>query len=303
MSAQQETEQPKTSTVVDGIEEVTEWVENDGRSFYTHLYKAASQPPKATLTIIHGLGEHIDRYSEMARAFAHEGIQVLGFDQRGFGKTGRRCGRLGDNEGIDQVASDIDFMNKRVSEPDIPHFLYGHSMGGLNVLNYALNNNQDGHVKGVIASAPALMAGKPLLPPNIVVTALHQVAKVFPSIQKNTGITTNMLTSNQAEIDRFNASVENISHCTLGTLSSIIRRGLSVIRHASEFSTPVYLVHADGDKATDVEGSRRFYNALPETLDKEFREVKDTEFHELHFEENLDFDLVDTYKQWILNRI
>ncbi|KAJ1646346.1 hypothetical protein J3B02_005287 [Coemansia erecta] len=303
MSTAAETiEEPKT-IVKDGVKEVIEWVENDGRSFYIHRFMPQDKAPVATLTIVHGLGEHIDRYEDLARGFVQSGIEVLGFDQRGFGKTGRRCGRLGDNEGIDCVACDISFMNKQVAKPDIPHFLFGHSMGGLNVLNYTLNHNEDGHVRGVIASAPALKAGKPLLPPNFVITALHQVAKVFPSIQKNTGITVDMLTSNQSEIEKFNASVENISHCTLGTLSNIIKRGETVIKNAARFSTPVYLVHADGDKATDVQGTRAFYEALPDSVDKQFREVKDNKYHELHFEEDLDFELLDSYIQWILSRI
>ncbi|KAJ2721412.1 hypothetical protein GGI07_003977 [Coemansia sp. Benny D115] len=298
-----DTLEQQQTTVVDGVEEVTEWVDQDGCVFYTHLYRSAEQPPKATLTLVHGLGEHIDRYEDLARAFAQSGIETLGFDQRGFGKTGRRCGRLGDNHGIDRVANDLAQMNARVMQPNIPHFMFGHSMGGLNVLNYVLEHNQDRHVRGVIASAPALMAGKPLLPPSLVVTALHQVAKVVPSIQKNTGITTDMLTSNQTEIEKFNQSVENISHCTLGTLSNIIKKGEGVIKRAAEFQTPVFLVHADGDKATDVVGTRRFFEGLPESLDKEFKEVKDVHYHELHFEEDLDFDLLETYKQWILSRL
>ncbi|KAJ1992985.1 hypothetical protein GGI25_002571 [Coemansia spiralis] len=292
----------KTATV-DGVEETTEWVENAGRKFYVHNYKSVKQPPAATLTIVHGLCEHIDRYEDMARAFAKAGIQVLGFDQRGFGKTGRQHGRLGDSEGNTVVDLDIEFMNRRVAIDGVPHFLFGHSMGGLNVLAYTLGKNSDGHVKGVLASAPALVAGKAILPPRIIELVLHQVVKIAPSIQKSTGITVDMMTSNQKEVERFNAGVENLSHCTLGTLSQIIKRGGEVLEKAPTMTTPVFLVHADGDKATDCEGTRKFYSNLPEALDKEFKEVKGVQYHELHFEENLDFDLVEAYTQWILARV
>ncbi|KAJ2781116.1 hypothetical protein H4R18_003058 [Coemansia javaensis] len=292
---------PETRTV-DGIEEVVEWVERDKRQFYTRLYKAAQQPPVATLTVVHGLGEHVDRYEDMARALARAGIQVLGFDQRGFGKTGRRCGRLGDNEGLDAVCRDIAAMNERVRVEGVPHFLLGHSMGGMNALNYAFSHNADGHVRGVIASAPALLPGRPLLPSRFLVTLLHATARVVPSVQKNTGITTDMLTSNQAEVDKFNAAVENIGHCTLGTLSCVLRRGQHLIKNAPQFSTPVYLVHAKGDKATDFEGTRLFYDALPASLDKEFSQVE-SDYHELHFEEDAGPGLIDTYTQWILSRL
>ncbi|PIA16230.1 alpha/beta-hydrolase [Coemansia reversa NRRL 1564] len=294
--------EPTTKTTVDGVEEETAWVEHGSRQFYTHLFKSTQQPPLATLTLIHGLGEHIDRYEDMARVFARSGIQVLGFDQRGFGKTGRRCGRLGDNEGIDTVSSDIGFITGKVRQEGIPHFIMGHSMGGLNALNYSMYCNQDSHVKGVIASAPALLPGKPLLPPNFIVSLLHTVARFVPSIQKNTGITTDMLTSNQAELDRFNASVENIGHCTLGTLSAILKRGPQIIANASKFNTPVFLVHSTGDKATNYEGSRQFYNNLPASLDKKYEEIEN-EYHELHFEEDIGPALIDSYKQWILERL
>ncbi|KAJ2547553.1 hypothetical protein EV175_005174 [Coemansia sp. RSA 1933] len=293
--------EPKTVTV-DGIEEVTEWVDHDGRSFYMHTFKATTQPPAATVTLVHGLGEHIDRYEELGRTFARAGIQVIGFDQRGFGKTGRRCGRLGDNEGIDTVADDIQFVTSRIALDGVPHFLFGHSMGGLNVLNYAARKNTDDHVRGVIASAPALRPGKPLLPPRIIEFALHQVVRVAPSLQRNTGISVDMLTSNQAEIDKFNASVENIGHCTLGTLSDIMKRGADLIQSAPSFGTPVLLVHADGDQATDCDGTRCFYSRLPESLDKEFNEIKDFKYHELHFEQELGFDILASYVKWILDR-
>ncbi|KAJ2800365.1 hypothetical protein H4R21_003202 [Coemansia helicoidea] len=291
-----------TTATVDGVEEVTEWVTVDTRQLYTRLFRAAAQPPVATLTIVHGLGEHIDRYDAMARTFARNGIQVLGFDQRGWGKTGRKCGRLGDNEGLDTVCADIALMSKRVAIDGVPHFLYGHSMGGMNVLNYALAHNADGHVRGAIASSPALLPGRPLLPSRFVVAMLHAVARVAPSIQKNTGITVDMLTSNKTEIDRFNAAIENLSHCTLGTLSNVLRGGADVIKNAPRFKTPIYLVHSTGDKATDCEGSRQFFAALPDDLDKEYNEIE-SEYHELHFEEDIGPDLIDTYKQWILNRL
>ncbi|KAJ2039543.1 hypothetical protein IW146_003769 [Coemansia sp. RSA 922] len=291
--------QTKTLTV-DGVDEVIEWVDHDDRSFYTHLFKATTQPPVATMTLVHGLCEHIDRYEDMARSFARSGIQVLGFDQRGFGKTGRQCGVLGDNEGLDTVASDIASMNNRVSIEGVPHFLFGHSMGGLNVLNFCMQKADN--IKGVIASAPALLPGKPLMPPRIVQYALHQVVRFFPSIQKNTGIETDMMTSNQAELKKFNASIENLSHCTLKTIANLIKGGPNVIKNAGEFKTPVFLIHADGDRATDPDGTRQFFEGLPESLDKEYKEVSNA-YHELHFEEDLDFDLLNTYKQWILSRL
>ncbi|KAJ1963765.1 hypothetical protein GGI12_001850 [Dipsacomyces acuminosporus] len=291
-----------SAAVVDGVEEITEWVSNDGREFYTHLYKAATQPPAATLVIVHGLGEHADRYDSMARSFARGGIQVLGFDQRGFGKTGRRSGTLGDNEGISTVAKDIGFMTRHVGIDGVPHFLYGHSMGGLNVINYCMEHNGDDHVKGAVVSAPALIGGKELVLPSFIEPVGLRVAQYIPNVQRGTGITADMLTNNQAELDRYNASTDIIGHATLGTLSGIVLTGKDLVKRASEFRTPIYLAHADGDRATDCRGTRQFFKGLSDALDKEYNEIRDHQFHEIHFQEDLGFDLVDTFKQWILKR-
>ncbi|KAJ1868125.1 hypothetical protein LPJ78_000425 [Coemansia sp. RSA 989] len=290
-------------TTVDGIEEETEWVEHEGRHLYTHLYRS-SQPLKATLTIVHGMGEHIERYSEIARTFARAGIQCMGFDQRGFGKTGRRSnnGRLGDNEGLEVVCRDIAFINNRVRVADKPHFLFGHSMGGLNVLNYTLHHNQDRHIQGVIASAPALLPGPTLMPPRFVVSLLHQVARFVPSVQKSTGIGPEMLTSNVEERERIQADMLMIGHCALRTLSTVLNRGPQVIAAAAEFYTPVFLTHARGDKATDSRGTASFVANLPQSLDKKYKEVE-CDFHEMHFEEDIGPAIIEEYKQWIIDHV
>ncbi|KAJ2156428.1 hypothetical protein GGF46_005190 [Coemansia sp. RSA 552] len=302
MAAQDTATLPDAAEAV-GVEETTEWVEHEGREFYTHTYRAAGgQLPVATLTIVHGLGEHVDRYCEMAQSFARAGIHVLGFDQRGFGKTGRRCGRLGDNEGIETVCQDIGFFSRRIAQEGVPHFLFGHSMGGLNVLNHALSCNDNGYIRGVIASAPALMPGKPLMPPSFVVSVLHQVARFVPSIPKSTGITHDMLTSNMAERERISGSVEMIGFATLGTIAGILKQGSRVLAGAGSFKTPVLIIHATGDKATNCEGTRQFYANLPADLDKEFREF-DSQYHELHYEEDHGPELMKSYCDWFLKRL
>ncbi|KAJ1932531.1 hypothetical protein FBU59_006339 [Linderina macrospora] len=292
-----------TDTTLATVEETTEWVSENGHEFYTHLYKSTVQPPKATVTFVHGLSEHTDRYEDLARYFARAGIQVIGFDQRGFGRTGQKDGKLGHNQGIQNVLDDLAAMNKRVSVDGVPHFLFGHSMGGFISLKFCSERNKDGHVKGVVSSAPALRPGKTTQPPKIVEIILKQIVKVAPSIKKESGIDVEHLTDNQAELDKFNASPLNLSYCSLGTMADIYFGGLKLIKEAGSFSTPVYLIHADGDMATDCEGTQEFFGKLSQDLDKHFEHVKGCKYHEIHFQEDLDIDLPKTYTQWILQRI
>ena len=47
---------------------------------------------KGVLLITHGMGEHANRYSEMASFFTKEGFTVIAFDIRGHGLSGGKRG-------------------------------------------------------------------------------------------------------------------------------------------------------------------------------------------------------------------
>ncbi|ORX70208.1 alpha/beta-hydrolase [Linderina pennispora] len=281
------------------VDEVVDWVTVNNYQFYTHLYKPAVQPPKATLTIVHGLGEHVDRYADLARHFACAGIQVLGFDQRGFGKTGKRNNDLGDNSGIATVATDIAAMNRLVSVDGIRHFLLGHSMGGLNVLNFCSFHNNDGHVAAVIAQSPALQPAKALmLAPEAIET--FRSGDFDRSVIRKTNIKTEYLTDNQKELARLATDADMIDFCTVGTMADVSNFGRRVIEHAPKFEVPVFIAHGDGDLAADAQGSKAFFAHLPEALDKRIKIYEDCPFHEIQFQEDIAPELFELYTQWIL---
>src|SRR5258705_13765516 len=52
---------------------------------------APTGAPRGVAVMVHGYAEHIGRYREVAHVLAADGWGVLGFDQRGHGRsTGRR---------------------------------------------------------------------------------------------------------------------------------------------------------------------------------------------------------------------
>ena len=60
---------------------------DDGLSLQVQKWNEVNNPAR-TLIIIHGLGEHQDRYKHVAEHFAEDGFQVYSYDQRGHGKSG-----------------------------------------------------------------------------------------------------------------------------------------------------------------------------------------------------------------------
>jgi acylglycerol lipase len=114
----------------------------------------SSVPTVANVTFVHGLGEHISRYNHVFNKFANEGIRTFAFDQRGFGRSvhrnsitiegGRPNGMvLGDNQGWDTALGDICRAVKYSKQDNVPHFLMGHSMGGLLALSTSIKCCQE----------------------------------------------------------------------------------------------------------------------------------------------------------------
>lgn len=117
------------------------------------LYTAISNAPaKAVVHINHGLAEHAARYDGFAKALNDAGFHVYAQDHRGHGKTETRQTNLGDFDSKDAktiVLDDVGGVQKHIqsAHPDLPIILFGHSMGGLIAMNYALKSPD--HLAGI----------------------------------------------------------------------------------------------------------------------------------------------------------
>jgi alpha-beta hydrolase superfamily lysophospholipase len=94
------------------------------------------------------MAEYGERYGRLAEKLCEAGIEVWAADQRGHGKTadlsvngpekGGLLGYCGDKDAFDQVAADIEDINKEIrkNRPGVPLFLLGHSWGSFIAQNY-----------------------------------------------------------------------------------------------------------------------------------------------------------------------
>ena len=88
--------------------------------------------PKAILQIIHGMTEHIGRYTVFAQEMTKLGIAVAGYDLRGHGRNSgdsdiASFGEEGWNASLQDMRLFFDFLKKRFLE--IPHHMLGFSLG------------------------------------------------------------------------------------------------------------------------------------------------------------------------------
>ena len=126
----------------------------DGLALRTIRWQPA-EPAWAALLLVHGLGEHVGRYDHVARRMAGAGIEVHGYDHRGFGAS---SGPRAYVPRWSTLHDDLEarFAEVRAASPGLPLVLYGHSMGGLIVLGYVLAERPRPLPDLVVLTSPAI---------------------------------------------------------------------------------------------------------------------------------------------------
>jgi alpha-beta hydrolase superfamily lysophospholipase len=128
-----------------------------------HYRRWPSAQPRAvgTVQILHGLGEHIGRYSAVAAALNEAGWHVGGHDMRGHGRSEGRRGKMPDELSLlRDVAAMYDELRS-----DGPHILLGHSLGGLVAARFAAEGlsktpaRWSRRLSGLVLSSPAFDIG------------------------------------------------------------------------------------------------------------------------------------------------
>lgn len=97
--------------------------------------------PRGIVQLVHGFGEHSRRYLHMILKLNEAGFVVAADDHVGHGKTAYDSGNWSDwgDKGYMTMAEDEHTLRKMVREeyPDIPYFMFGHSMGSMIARCYA----------------------------------------------------------------------------------------------------------------------------------------------------------------------
>lgn len=199
------------------ITTVEEWTKfSDGQEYYSKTWHQKG-PLKGTMLFIHGIGEHVNRYNHVFPAIAETGIKVLAWDQRGFGKTGRKSGIIGHNGGPVRVLLDISEVDGRVKVNGLPHFIMGHSMGGGLALKYAATHPAG--LTGIIASAPMIEAGSLTKPSTIEYWGVRIASSILKTFVMNNPVDANQLSRDPTVAKEY--SEDPLVH-TYGTFQTCI---------------------------------------------------------------------------------
>lgn len=233
------------------------WQTVDGLQIIAQGWQPEADP-QAVVCLVHGLGEHSGRYAHLAASLTRVGYAVLAFDQRGFGKSQGRRGHILSYEAmLDDITYLLDEAERRF--PNRQCFLYGHSMGGNLVLNYALRHRPK--LAGVIATSPWI---KFAFKPSTVQVALGRVMdKLWPAFTIANGLDTQDLSHDPEVICAYENDPLIHNRISARLFVSCYQAGWWALEHAVDFKLPLLLMHGSADRMTSAEASRQFADQVP----------------------------------------
>jgi alpha-beta hydrolase superfamily lysophospholipase len=190
---------------------------------------------------------------------------------------------------LDDITAFIQQAKQRYSSK--PYFIYGHSMGGNLVINYALRRKPD--LGGVIATDPFLKLA--FAPPAIKMALGRLMNNIAPAFIQASGLETAALSRDPKVVDAYvnDRLVHNKISARL--FVGLFDQGQYAFDHASEFPLPMLLMHGTADRLTSAEATRQFGAAAPAFVTTK---LWDGLFHEIHNEPEK-ADVLKTYIQWL----
>jgi alpha-beta hydrolase superfamily lysophospholipase len=213
-----------------------------------------AETPRASIVIVHGLGEHSGRYAHLAMRLNALGFNVRAHDQRGHGRSQGARGALAHS---DDLLSDLklvvdDFSHQQKNVP----FMLGHSMGGLVAARFA--TLQLSPLRGLVLSSPALAFHLSAVQRVLLAVA----SRLAPSLKAPNKLDLKALSHDATVIAAYQGDALVHDIATPRLVRFMQEAGASVLRDAFRITQPVLLQVAGQDRLVDPEGSRVWFGRL-----------------------------------------
>jgi acylglycerol lipase len=224
----------------------------------TRLFRRSWLPdaaPRGVIVLVHGFGEHSERYAWVGEQLAGSGYAVHTYDLRGHGRSeGPRARVRSFREHLDDL--DAFFVVVRGESGGEPPFLFGHSMGGLIAALYAAVRRPA--LRGLILSGPAV--AEPGRGAKLAARAVGVVAKAAPGLPA--------IKLRASSVSRDPAVVKAYEDDPLvhhggipaATLAAFPRAISRLHTDAANITMPLLIVHGTADELAPAAGAQALFD-------------------------------------------
>lgn len=218
--------------------------------------------------IVHGLGEHIGRYGHVALHLNRAGWAVVGYDQRGHGRSeGVRGAIKRDDDLMYDLAVVIDAINLAYSNDRLA--LLGHSLGGLIAARLAAALANPIENVAWRRSLDLCLLSSPVLEihlTSIQKILLKTVGRLAPDFGVSNGLNPNGISKDPSVVQAYRNDPLVHDRVT-GRLTRFMLESIEVIRQrASHWTIPTLLLYSGADRCVSPLGSRQLVARLPAAL-------------------------------------
>lgn len=205
---------------------------------------------RAVVCLVHGLGEHSERYAHVAEHLGSASFSLIGADLRGHGRSAGARGHI-TSPGVylDHIDRLID--EARREYPDLPIFLYGHSLGGTVVLYYIIKQQPD--LSGVVVTSPGLRTA--LEKQRLKIALAKLLGTLTPQIIMPTGLDAEQISRDPEVVRKYQTDPLVHDKASIGMAKYTLEMIPWIYEHAPEIQLPILIMHGTADKIAFSTGS------------------------------------------------
>jgi alpha-beta hydrolase superfamily lysophospholipase len=248
-------------------------------------------PVRATVCLVHGLGEHSGRYLHVAQAFTNAGLSLQAIDLRGHGLSE---GPRGHTPSHIQWLDDISLFLSRAHHGP-PRFLYGHSLGGILIISFGLSRSEN--LDGVISTGPVFRISAEV--PTLKAALGRLMASIWPTFSQASGLIPADLSHDPAVVQAYVDDPMVHDRISSRFFVDMVTAGEEALERAADFRMPILLMHAEIDRLADRTATEEFH-ATVGSSDKTLR-IWPGMFHEVHNEPDKEHVLEEII-EWVVKR-
>ncbi|WP_290874573.1 alpha/beta hydrolase [Aquabacterium sp.] len=241
----------------------------DGLALVTHSWPLpAGTPARGVALIVHGLGEHVQRYAPVAAHLNAQAWAVVGYDHRGHGRSPGPRGRIAQHDDfLHDLAVAVDAA--RATFPGLPLLLVGHSLGGAIAGRFVAAQAQPPEtassapwarpVDALLLSSPALAVDMSPVQQALLAT----VGALLPDVAVANGLKPEWVCHNPATVAAYVADPLVHDRVSGRLTRFILDAGETVRARARGWSTPTLILWGGDDRCVAPRGSEAFLAAAP----------------------------------------